>query len=43
MAKKILPVSLEQKQYDHVKKKSGNESMAYYIRKLIEDDMRKKK
>lgn len=43
MAKKILPVSLEETQYDYIKKRSENESMAHYIRKLINEDMKRKK
>lgn len=42
MAKKILPIGLEEDQYNHVKKKSGNDSMAWYIRKLIQEDMKKR-
>lgn len=41
MAKKVLPISLTEKQYKFVKESSGSESMAAFIRKLVEKEMKK--
>lgn len=41
MAKKVLPISLTENQYKFVKESAGSESMAAFIRKLVEKEMKK--
>lgn len=43
MKKTILPIGLNKHQYDYLKQKCNGESMAAYIRKLIENEMFKSK
>ena len=42
MEKQRIPITLTKTQHEHVKKESGADSMASYIRGLIEKDIKAK-
>lgn len=43
MKKKQFPIGFTDEQMKHLKEASGDEAIAAYVRKLVNEDMKKKK